>query len=93
MKSAIVFIAACALCGLAAAQTYVKPYVKSDGTYVEGHQRSRADNTPSNNYSTKGNTNPYTGEAGTQRPSYERPYEPPRQQTCGINRTGQYVCR
>lgn len=93
MKTAIVFIAACALCGLAAAQTYVKPYVKSDGTFVPGHVRSAPDNTPDNNYGTRGNYNFYTGQEGTQRPSYERPYDAPRQQQCGVNKAGVYVCR
>ena len=44
---------------------YVKSYVKSNGTVVEGHMRSAPDKTAGNNFSTKGNVNPYTGEAGT----------------------------
>jgi hypothetical protein len=44
---------------------YVRPYVKSNGTVVEGHIRSAPDKTAGNNFSTKGNVNPYTGEAGT----------------------------
>lgn len=93
MKSAIVLIAASALCTWATAQTHVKPYVKKDGTYVPGHVRSAPDRTPDNNYGTRGNYSPYTGQEGTQRPSYERPYESPRQQQCGINKSGLYVCR
>jgi hypothetical protein len=58
----------------AMAQTYVSPYVRSDGTYVQGHVRSSPNGTTSDNYSTKGNTNPYTGQAGTLSPYY--PYGP-----------------
>ncbi|MDO8240993.1 MAG: hypothetical protein Q7T51_03385 [Candidatus Moranbacteria bacterium] len=43
----------------------VKGYVRKDGTYVQPHYRTAPDSTISNNYSTKGNINPYTGEAGT----------------------------
>lgn len=43
----------------------VKSYVKSNGTVVQGHMRSAPDKTGGNNFSTKGNVNPYTGEAGT----------------------------
>ncbi len=34
---------------------------KKNGTYVESHKRSKEDNSTFNNWSTKGNTNPYTG--------------------------------
>jgi hypothetical protein len=44
---------------------YVRPYVKSNGTVVQGHMRSAPDKTAGNNFSTKGNVNPYTGAAGT----------------------------
>ena len=46
---------------IVAAQVYVNPYVRRDGTQVEGHYRSAPDGNPSNNYSYPGNTNPYTG--------------------------------
>jgi len=44
---------------------HVSGYVKTDGSYVQPHYRSSADSNPYNNYSTKGNTNPYTGQEGT----------------------------
>lgn len=44
---------------------YVSGYTKSNGTYVSGYNRSSANSTKRDNYSTKGNTNPYTGKAGT----------------------------
>ncbi len=43
----------------------VKGYTKKNGTYVSGYKRTGADKTKSNNYSTKGNINPYTGKKGT----------------------------
>lgn len=46
---------------IVAAQVYVNPYVRRDGTQVEGHYRSAPDRNPSNNYSYPGNTNPFTG--------------------------------
>lgn len=44
---------------------YVNGYDRKDGTYVEPHYRSAPDSTRNNNFSTRGNTNPYTGEVGT----------------------------
>ena len=80
------------------AQTYVRPHVTKDGTYVEGHMRSAPNNTNTDNYGTKGNTNPYTGQAGTVEPNYYT-QPAPRQQTpnygqqCGYTAAGHYVCR
>ncbi len=51
----------------ASATDYVNGYSRSDGTYVQGHYRSSANNTQSDNWSTRGNSNPYTGQAGTRR--------------------------
>lgn len=61
------------LSGTAAADTYVQGYTRSDGTYVKGHYRSDPDGYRYNNYSSQGNTNPYTGERGTQRNEYSNP--------------------
>ena len=47
------------------AQTYVRPYTRSDGTTVQGHYRTAPNNTILDNYSTRGNVNPYTGKPGT----------------------------
>lgn len=46
----------------------VKGYRKKDGTYVQSHYRSDPDSSVYNNWSTKGNINPYTGEEGTKKP-------------------------
>ncbi|MFA5879829.1 MAG: hypothetical protein WC860_06600 [Candidatus Margulisiibacteriota bacterium] len=49
---------------------YVRGYVRSNGTYVQPHYRSNANSTQYDNYSTKGNVNPYTGEEGHKTPEY-----------------------
>ncbi len=43
----------------------VNGYVKQDGTYVAPHMQTKPNNTRTDNYSTVGNTNPYTGVPGT----------------------------
>ena len=60
-------IAVCFLASAALADTWVNGYIKDDGTYVPGHWRSDANDTRDDNYSTKGNANPYTGQPGTKR--------------------------
>lgn len=52
----------------AMAQTTVRPHIRSDGTYVQGHVRTNPNSTLSDNYSTEGNTNPRTGQPGTLSP-------------------------
>lgn len=51
----------------ASANDYVQGYTRSDGTYVPPHYRSSPNSTQSDNWSTQGNTNPYTGKQGTRR--------------------------
>lgn len=63
----ILFCIVLALCSSLVADTYVNGYTKKDGTYVQGHYRSSPNSTKNDNYSTYGNTNPYTGEAGTKK--------------------------
>jgi len=48
---------------------YVQGYYKKDGTYVKPHWRSAPNSTRADNFSTRGNVNPYTGEPGT-KPQY-----------------------
>lgn len=43
---------------------YVNGYVRKDGTVVPGYYRSAPNHTNRDNFSTKGNTNPYTGSKG-----------------------------
>ena len=44
---------------------YTRGYVRRNGTYVSGHYRTNPDSTRINNYSTRGNVNPFTGKVGT----------------------------
>lgn len=95
-KLAILF--ACTLAASAWSQTHVKPHVRADGTYVEGYYRSTPNRTVDDNYSTRGNQNPYTGQQGTEPRSYERPPQPVHTQPsygqhCAYNSSGQYICR
>ena len=53
---------------------YVSGYTKANGTYVAPHYRSAPDGDTSNNWSTKGNINPYTGAVGTKNPDGVVPY-------------------
>lgn len=59
---------------------YVSGYTRSNGTYVAPHYQTNPNRTTSDNYSTVGNVNPYTGQAGTKpdtRPAYVSPYATP----------------
>jgi hypothetical protein len=47
---------------------YTHPYVTKNGRYVRGHWATNKNKTHNDNFSTKGNRNPYTGKAGTKRP-------------------------
>lgn len=49
---------------------YVEPYVTKNGTPVAGHYQTNPNNTQTDNYDTKGNVNPHTGEVGTRNPKY-----------------------
>jgi len=49
---------------LFAQDVYVNGYYRSNGTYVQGHYRTAPNSTNLDNFSTKGNTNPYTGKSG-----------------------------
>lgn len=46
------------------ADVWVNSYYRSDGTFVQGHYRTAPNRYKYDNYSTWGNTNPYTGERG-----------------------------
>jgi len=61
--------------------TYVNGYYKSNGTYVNGYYRTTPDNTNNNNYSTKPNVNPWTGEKGTVKPDNNYDYSYPNSST------------
>ncbi len=48
--------------------TSVRGHARRDGTYVAPHRRTNPDGSRTNNWSSKGNTNPHTGKEGTQDP-------------------------
>lgn len=60
----------------ALADSYVQGYTRRDGTYVQGHYKSDSNPYPNDNYSYKGNTNPYTGNQGTKSEDYNQGYKP-----------------
>lgn len=52
------------------ARVNVRGYTRSNGTYVAPHYRSSPDRSSFNNWSTRGNVNPYTFKMGTKAPKY-----------------------
>lgn len=89
----VVFAVAVIASSAVFADEYVSGYTRSDGTYVQGHYRSTNDGNRYNNYSTQGNTNPYTGQQGTVSPyDQQRVHQPLYQQPpqgAVINNSGQ----
>ena len=61
----------------------VRGYTKKNGTYVQPHMRTNPNKTRMDNYSTRGNVNPYTGKTGT-----KSPYKTPRTYTPKSNKRG-----
>jgi hypothetical protein len=47
---------------------YVAPYIQNNGGYVGGHYQTNPNNTTLDNYGTRGNYNPYTGQTGRRNP-------------------------
>jgi hypothetical protein len=45
----------------------VRGYTKANGAHVDSYHATNGDSTKNNNYSTKGNVNPYTGKTGTKK--------------------------
>ena len=43
---------------------YVEPTTRSNGEYVQGHMQTNSNSTRSDNFTQKGNINPYTGKLG-----------------------------
>lgn len=56
-----------------AAQSYVKGYTRKDGIYIAPHYRSSPNSTKLDNWSIKGNVNPFTGKVGTKNPYVSMP--------------------
>lgn len=53
----------------AIADVSVRGYTRSNGTYVAPSHRSNPNSNMNDNWSTRGNVNPYTGKFGTKNPS------------------------
>lgn len=93
MRHLVLGMAALVASSTASAQVYVHGYTTKNGTYVAPHYRSTPDNNPFNNWSARGNVNPYTGETGTKNPyssygsngSYQSPYSSYPSQPNGSN--------
>lgn len=67
----ILFTLSCCLLSVNAQQViYQKGYVKKNSTYVQGHKKTVPNKTNHDNFSTKGNYNPYTGKVGTKPKDY-----------------------
>jgi hypothetical protein len=45
-------------------------YTTNQGTYVQPHQQTNPNSTQYDNYGTRGNVNPYSGQTGTRSPRY-----------------------
>jgi hypothetical protein len=67
MKKLLLAVLAVALMATLAFAGQVRGYTRSNGTYVNSYQRSSPNSTVQDNYSYKGNSNPYTGAVGTNR--------------------------
>jgi hypothetical protein len=68
MKTTLILIAACVLSLSAIAKGgshSVKGHTTKNGTYVAPHRSTNPDGAKSNNWTQKGNANPYTGKEGT----------------------------
>lgn len=75
--SRIMLIVVAALSLLASAYALaaenVAGHLRKNGKYVHSYKRSNPDNKRYNNYSSKGNRNPYTGKNGTHRNEFSKP--------------------
>lgn len=55
------------------ADDYVNGYIRRDGAYVQPHYRSESNDYRYDNYSSQGNSNPYTGRQGYERNEFSAP--------------------
>ena len=68
MKKLLVFLLLCSFCISAFPIQSVHGYRKKNGTYVAPYHRTSPNKTQRDNWSSKGNVNPYTGKIGTKVP-------------------------
>lgn len=71
MKALLAAITVSLVSTLAQGQDYhfQSGYTNQNGTYVPGHFQTNPNHTPSDNWSTSGNTNPITGQPGYKNPN------------------------
>lgn len=67
MKKMVLILVLILSTSLFASNKKVSGYTKSNGTHVNAYNRSGANKSKTDNYSAKGNTNPYTGKKGTKK--------------------------
>lgn len=68
VRTLAITLGAALITGPVLADTSVSGYYKKDGTYVPPHRRSDPNGSKADNWSSRGNTNPYTGKEGTKDP-------------------------
>ena len=84
MKRTLFLVCLFATPAVAQSSHTVRGYVRSDGTYVAPHTQTDSNSTKLDNWSTKGNVNPYNGQSGTvdpYRPTQANPYGTPNNAT------------
>lgn len=60
-------------CSHSWAQKHTNGYYKQNGTYVQPHYSTSPNSSRSDNWSTRGNVNPYTGKSGYRDPYHSSP--------------------
>ncbi len=73
MKRIVLALLVLLLSGMAFADETVHGYYRRDGTYVAPYHRTAPNQYRYDNYSSQGNTNPYTGQRGTQPNEFSTP--------------------
>lgn len=73
MKRLTFVLLVLSLSAVAFADETVRGYTRRDGTYVAPHQQTSPNQYRYDNYSSQGNTNPYTGQRGYERNEYSTP--------------------
>lgn len=68
LKIALALIGAVAASGAMAQSVYHHGYTTRNGTYVQPHYQTAPNSTRTDNWSSQGNVNPYTGTPGTRDP-------------------------
>ena len=79
----VAMIALVAVPAVAQRSHAVRGYTRRDGTYVAPHRATNPNSTKLDNWSTRGNVNPYTGREGTVDPYAPTQPKPPVQPTQG----------